>query len=83
MKTSIEKDKESRIKKLQDKIIEDKAMFDEKKQDQKTAYNKVKDFTMSDNKAKIIIEKLGTIKSELKTISKRIIKNESELAELR
>ena len=83
MKTSIEKDKENRIKKLQDKIIEDKAMFDEKKQDQKTAYNKVKDFTMSDNKAKIIIEKLGTIKSELKTISKRIIKNESELAELR
>ena len=83
MKTSIEKEKENKIKSLETKIAQDKAMFDEKKILQKKNYDLVKDFTLSDNKAKIIIEKLGMLKSELKTISRRMARNESELTELR
>jgi hypothetical protein len=82
MKTSIEKEKQNKIKSLETKISQDKAMIDEKKKLQKQNYDLVKDFTLSDNKAKVIIEKLGHLKSELKTISKRILENESELAEL-
>ncbi len=82
MKTSIEKEKENKIKGLELKIKQDKQMEIEKKNLLNQNYELVKDFTLSDNKTKVVLEKMKSLNSELKTITKRIKKNESELTEL-
>jgi hypothetical protein len=82
MKTSIESEKQKKIKSLETKISQDKSMLEENKKLQAENYDLVKDFALSDNKTKIVLEKMGMIKSQMKTISRRITKNESELAEL-
>ena len=82
MKTSQEKEQDKKIKGLKVKIKDDKSEILEKNKMLATNYEKVKDFTLSDNKTKIVLEKMKSLNQELKTVTRRLQRNESELGEL-
>ena len=82
MKTSQEKEQDKKIKGLKVKIKDDKSEILEKNKMLASNYEKVKDFTLSDNKTKIVLEKMKSLNQELKTVTRRLQRNESELEEL-
>ena len=63
-------------------VVDNKSEIGEKNKMLSSNYEKVKDFTLSDNKTKIVLEKMKSLNQELKTVTRRLQRNESELGEL-
>lgn len=71
------------IQKLEEEIRQVSYVINDLIQERNEKYKIVQDFTVSENRAKPIIEKLGQITSKIKSNTKKLSKLEGELKKLR